>query len=538
MNPVTQAMNRAYKIGEVGKHRWDVLRFCTGFGFDLGCGSFKVHRNAIGMDGVGNWGGIPSQANLGGDITKLDWFSDNCADFVFSSHALEDLNEPEKALKDWWRIVKPGGHLVLILPHPTLYKEAMAGDPNGVNAYHVKDIFPETILDWMRKLKGGWDCRVNLTREGGPFQDEYSFIQVFQKIKWDKIQSWKTKPEKSIAVVRYGGMGDQIMTSAIAPVLKEQGFHVTWVTNPQGKDILQHCPYIDDIWTDTAALPDPELFEYWTHIRTRMGFSAYLNMMNSVENVTLPQPWQGNYWLSKPLRDALFNLPYMDTTFLQAELETPEARGWERSGAKFYLSKEEESWARKERQSLNGQYVVTLALAGSNAQKRYPWWRQVIRGLLEQPDITVVSIGGPAEKVLYQREQETPDSLPVHPRHLQKAGEWTHRQANAFAMVSDLVVGPETGTLNAVGEMSLPKVLLLSHSTEEQLCKYWQEYTALKADTEFAPCAPCHRIHWDFAHCNRDEATGAALCAAGIPPTDVVNAILSWYKEGRRRTAA
>jgi len=38
-------------------------------------------------------------------------------DFVLSSHNLEHMANPVKALREWQRVVKPGGHLLIVLPY-------------------------------------------------------------------------------------------------------------------------------------------------------------------------------------------------------------------------------------------------------------------------------------------------------------------------------------------------------------------------------------------------------------------------------------
>ena len=47
------------------------------------------------------------------DLTKI---ADERYDFLLSSHSLEHVANPLKALKEWFRILKPDGKLILILP--------------------------------------------------------------------------------------------------------------------------------------------------------------------------------------------------------------------------------------------------------------------------------------------------------------------------------------------------------------------------------------------------------------------------------------
>jgi SAM-dependent methyltransferase len=49
------------------------------------------------------------------DATRLS-FSDNSFDRVIATHVLEHLVHPHSVLREWWRVVKPGGVLSLVLP--------------------------------------------------------------------------------------------------------------------------------------------------------------------------------------------------------------------------------------------------------------------------------------------------------------------------------------------------------------------------------------------------------------------------------------
>lgn len=44
-------------------------------------------------------------------------FKDNVWDFVISSHVIEHFYDPIKTMKEWLRVVKPGGYVYVIAPH-------------------------------------------------------------------------------------------------------------------------------------------------------------------------------------------------------------------------------------------------------------------------------------------------------------------------------------------------------------------------------------------------------------------------------------
>ena len=50
------------------------------------------------------------------EASELSQIKSSTYDFILSSNCLEHLANPLKAIKEWHRIIKPGGHLLLILP--------------------------------------------------------------------------------------------------------------------------------------------------------------------------------------------------------------------------------------------------------------------------------------------------------------------------------------------------------------------------------------------------------------------------------------
>ncbi len=44
-------------------------------------------------------------------------FADNQWDFVLNSHVVEHFYDPIQALSEWYRIIRPGGYLFIVVPH-------------------------------------------------------------------------------------------------------------------------------------------------------------------------------------------------------------------------------------------------------------------------------------------------------------------------------------------------------------------------------------------------------------------------------------
>ena len=322
-------------------------------------------------------------------------------------------------------------------------------------------------------------------------------------------------------LVRYGGFGDALQISSIFPLIKKKGMRVCVNVTERGYEILRNDPNIDELLIQkTNQVPNEELGPYWERlgklfdcdsVRTRIG--QFTNLGGIIEQGLLCLEGQDIYSATHEERHAKLNGNYSELLHRTAKVD-PIFK------VKFYPTSSERKWVKQQRKKMKlspHHYVVVITLSGSSVHKAYPYMDSVIAKLLTRlTPVRIVMVGEEACKILesgWERE----------PKIFLRSGKWNIRKTIAFTQQADLVLGPETGVLNAVSSDDMAKVCLLSHSSHENLTKHWINTTSLCA--EDVSCYPCHQMHFGFKNCNRDAETGGAMCAAKINPEDVVLAI-------------
>ena len=90
--------------------RWS--KFMTGTGIDIGCKNTALPN-------------CQSWDTEQGDAQYMTTIPDESFDWVASFHCLEHLRDPQVALTNWWRILKPGGYLIVYVPDEDLYERGV-----------------------------------------------------------------------------------------------------------------------------------------------------------------------------------------------------------------------------------------------------------------------------------------------------------------------------------------------------------------------------------------------------------------------------
>lgn len=489
---------------EAAKCLFDILPYVGESGFDLGCGPHKVLDHFVGIDNCIDTRlyGIAMKPDLAvPSCERLAPFADEATETVFSSHLLEHIENHRAALREWWRVLKIGGHLILYLPHRDFYPNI--GQP-GANSDHKHDFHPDDIVAAMREVAADWDLVENQERSGG---NEYSFLQVYRKLTAGEGQreSFRAaRPEKRAGIVRPGAYGDSLWGASIAAAYKRDGYHVTMYTGPAGSEVLAHDPNIDRIVHLRGTwFTDTDWVLYYLHESKK--YDRWVNLIGSVETYALPHPHEMAYhWPYAVRRARMDGINYLEAMHEVAQADGPYEY-------RFHPTDEEVRWAREQRAKLFPGPLVVVSPTGSGLPKTWPHV-QAFMDLMAARGVYVVVLGE-------LRQQLEPD-----PRYGCVLGkDLPMRLAMTLTHQADVVVGTESAIINAAAfEAGVVKVALLSHSTPANLTKHWPSTIVLEPEVA---CYPCHRLHADFTFCARHEGTGFAACQSQATAEVVAEAI-------------
>jgi ADP-heptose:LPS heptosyltransferase len=457
----------------LAKARYDLVRFTRGKVLDIGRGEWKAYPHFIGVREKGD-------DTIAPPVTP---------DFVVDSfaHMADFIEGSMDAVFIWGIPMSPG-----------LYEQAV------------------------RLIKDGGYL---ITVDAGNDREDLPHTMVVRRERDGIMEPIGTKLDilgrPTALVIRYGAIGDVLQTASMFPQL-HRDYHVTVNCHPIGEEVLRHDPNVDDFLVqDPDQVPNGELNNYFAHLATR--YDRVINLCESVEGALLAMPGRSNHRWPLAMRKKYLNENYLEFMCQIAELPLE-------TGGVFHPSEEERSRALTNIEGIAARinadvkfgeksrrpFVITWALAGSSVHKYYPGQDAVVaRILLDIPNVHIILVGDEFAQMLEAGWEN-------EPRVSRLCGMLPIRDSLALAQVSDLVIGPETGVLNAVAFESMAKIVFLSHSTEENLTRDWVNTEALSGDV---PCYPCHRLHYNRDFCPQDEETGAAVCQVAIHPSTVWEAV-------------
>ena len=185
---------RVQRIGKESKvtyvHKWRTGffdRYMSGRGLDVG---FKGgNQNAVPI--------LESATGVDIDTPGYDGhtlpFESDSFDYVYSSHCLEHVTRPMHTIKEWHRVVRVGGHIVIVVPHQYLYEKRL-NMPSRFSTQHLRFYTPGSLLVAVEAALKPNTYRVRFLEDGDRGFDysippekhsvgQYEVTLVLQKIK-------------------------------------------------------------------------------------------------------------------------------------------------------------------------------------------------------------------------------------------------------------------------------------------------------------------------------------------------------------------
>lgn len=161
-------------------------KYMSGNGLDIGFAGYTegvepILPTAIGVD-----------LNYPGYDGKVLPFGNETQDYVYSSHCLEHVEYHITTIKEWFRVLKTNGHLVIVVPHQYLYEKRL-NSPSKWNEDHKRFYTPGVLLRSVEVALIPNTYRIRLLEDGdkgfdytiGPDRHsngQYEITLVIQKI--------------------------------------------------------------------------------------------------------------------------------------------------------------------------------------------------------------------------------------------------------------------------------------------------------------------------------------------------------------------
>lgn len=139
-------------------------RWLTGFGLDIGGGidSIGIYQSLFPRINAVTLYDMPQ-----GDAQYLYNVPDNTFDFVYSAHCLEHMIDPEIAINNWFRVLKPNGYMILTVPDEDMYEQGIWPSTFNYDHKHTFTIHKKrswspvsiNVLDLINKINGDFEVQ-------------------------------------------------------------------------------------------------------------------------------------------------------------------------------------------------------------------------------------------------------------------------------------------------------------------------------------------------------------------------------------------
>jgi ADP-heptose:LPS heptosyltransferase len=339
------------------------------------------------------------------------------------------------------------------------------------------------------------------------------------------------------AIARFGGIGDNLIAGSILAPLKRMGYMTEVITGSPNHVVFMHNPHIDKLSVKVVErdLPQGDLLAWQKWIASRANeYDIFLHASHSCEGRHAVFPSMSSFWWPEEYRRKLCAGSYLETAHDIAGVP-------HEFGPLYYSSDEEKEFSLRVKNKIGDRFILWV-LSGTRIDKVYPYATIAVARIVKELKANVVLMGGPTEKE-HSMATAIRDAVAlangtrdgVHLAVPTDSGElcWPLRTSLSFALVADLVVTPDTGPAWAVAMEPMPKIMMVSHASAENITKHWRNTITLHADPNRVPCWPCHRLHDEPSTCVVNKEENGAACISDISVERLIQTVEQLWNADR-----
>jgi ADP-heptose:LPS heptosyltransferase len=330
------------------------------------------------------------------------------------------------------------------------------------------------------------------------------------------------------AICRLGGIGDNLMAATVLPSLKKQYGKVEVLTRKPMGVVFENNPHIDKLsFVDEEFLPKNDIGAWQRYFEGRAKeYQAFFHLSHSCETTRALFIAQTAFYWPASMRRKLCGQNYIETVFDICECP------YDGIGERVFFPTDEEHAKAEETKKVTGERFIAWVISGTRLDKIYPYASPTIAQLVRDVAPVVMLGAGPRDFEYAKLIMEDVIKINGSPKDLHLGlspadtdpPSWPPRRLLTFAQHAVLVISPDTGPAWSVAFEEMPKIMLLSHASAENITKYWTNTTTLHAEQIEVPCWPCHRLHDTPATCVPNKEKNGAACISAIKVQTIIEA--------------
>jgi FkbM family methyltransferase len=332
------------------------------------------------------------------------------------------------------------------------------------------------------------------------------------------------------AIYRAGGVGDNLIAGAVLPGLKQKYDCVEVITGGPMVSVFENNPYIDKLSVQAQTLDPQNWLDFLKAFHARADeYDFFANLSHTVEASGALLASQTQYYWPAKMRRMLCGHSYL--SFVADICDVPH----ETLAPNFFPYDDEVESAEELKRKIGGRYVGWV-LSGTRIDKIWPYATIAVPRIIKELNIPVVIFGASQRdfdmaKAIEQQtglSNCTTDGLHLACSVEENLPNWPIRRLLTQVQAADIVVSPDTGPAWACAMRPMPKIIMLSHATPENITKYWINTTTLHADPTRVRCWPCHLLIDEKSVCEKHsgmKGLPGAACISDINAETVVQLV-------------